>query len=250
MKPWCCVLVVPLLLAAVGARGQKVNQQSWNDLVVRKRVSTTMLTEGELSYRILLDNEQNWWSLNFTPALVWSPTTRWDLIPRYSMRYTVQGFNTITWEHRAQFGARYHFSPNARFRFRALVRNEQRFFTVVSPERGNEYSSRTRFRAELVTRVRPTTDRWYAVADFEAFVVLTDALSERFSDRNRWRIGTGYRFTPDLIGEFNYGYQRSVNELDPRGYTADGIIRFRFIYFVAPRKRSAEPPPEPEEIGD
>lgn len=57
MKDWCCVLVGSLLLTAVGARGQKVNQRSWNDLVVRKRISTTMLAEGELSYRILQDNE-------------------------------------------------------------------------------------------------------------------------------------------------------------------------------------------------
>lgn len=193
--------------------------------------------ESELSYRQLLDDAQLWWSLNWTPALVWQATPHWDLIPRYSLRCTVQGTNTVTWENRAQFGVGYHFTPLSRLR--ALVRNEQRFFTMVDPERSSSCSSRTRFRAEMVMTVTPSDDRWYVLADLEALVVLTEPLDARFSDGDRWRVGTGYRFTPQMIGDFNYGYQRSVNEMDPRGYTADGIIRFRFIYFLALRKQNS-----------
>ncbi|MBL7965122.1 MAG: DUF2490 domain-containing protein [Flavobacteriales bacterium] len=242
------LLFAPLMLFALAVQGQGTDQQSWNDLVIRKRVSPRTLLESELSYRVLLDVAQDWWSLNWTPAMVWTATRHWDLIPRYSLRYTVQGYNTVTWENRAQFGTRIHFTPEHRVRLRALIRNEQRFFTVVSPERSTSYSSRTRFRAEMVMSVRANDDRWYVLADFEAFVVLSEPLNERFSDRNRWRAGTGYRFTPHMIGEFNYGYQRSVNELDPRGYIDDGIIRFRFIYFLTPRARTTEP--EEEEVMD
>lgn len=229
-----------LLLAYLGclagvSQAQTVNDaQFWLDYLVYKPFGKNLL-EMRLGYRTILSQEGKWRSLNVRPTYQRSINPYWDFLSSLGISYTLQQEGSHTFEIRPMLGSRFNFTPKHRVQTRLTVRFEHRFLYDAETA-GWEQSNRSRFRGEFIVSLnRPSNSSnhlWYALADAEAFFTVDKNVSERFSNRLRFRLGLGYRLSYNLRFEALYMFQQSREQLGDDFDTIDHIIRLRIKHYL------------------
>ena len=81
-----------------------------------------------------------------------------------------------------------------------------------------------------------TNKLWYALADYEEFIVLDQQLAERYANRRRARLGLGYRLSYKHRFELSYTLQKSRNEIEGDFKSSDNVIQFKYKMFLNPAK--------------
>lgn len=220
---------------------QTSNTQLWLDGIVGKSFASYYMAECEFSYQTLLSDQERWESLNASPSLEISPTGHWSFLAGLPLSYTIQQDGYNTFELRAQFGAKYNFTPFDRVQVRLNSRYEIRQVSTVDTDEVQR-SQRTRWRAEVVVpldvRSYDSDTMWYAMADGEAFITLDQDVSERFANRSRFRLGVGRKCSYNWRAEAIYTLQRSRDAISDAEYSTDNIIRLRIKYYFTPRSRA------------
>lgn len=237
---WSLWLVLLCLFHMQGA-SQTPNTQLWLDGILGRSFASYYMAECEFSYQTLLSDQGHWESLNASPSLEMSPTGHWSFLAGLPLSYTIQQEGYNTFELRAQFGAKYNFTPFERVQVRLNARYEYRQLGNVDADEVQR-SQRTRLRAEVVVpidvRSYDSDSMWYALADAETFITMDQDVDERFANRNRFRIGIGRKFSYNWRAEAIYALQRSRDAISDAEYSTDNIIRLRIKYYFTPRTRS------------
>jgi hypothetical protein len=237
-RTWCFVL---LCLVHLTGASQNTNTQLWVDGILGKSFASYYMAECEFSYQTLLSDQGRWESLNASPSLEVSPTAHWSFLAGLPLSYTIQQEGYNTFELRAQFGAKYNFTPFDRLQVRLNSRYEIRQVRTVDTDEVQR-SQRTRLRAEVVVpidvRSYDSDSMWYALADAETFITMDQDVAERFANRTRFRFGVGRKFSYNWRAELIYTLQRSRDAISDEEYSTDNIIRLRIKYYFTPRSRS------------
>lgn len=237
-RSWWSVL---LCLVQLPAASQTTNSQLWVDGILGKSFASYYMAECEFSYQTLLSDQGRWESLNASPSLEVSPTAHWSFLAGLPLSYTIQQEGYNTFELRAQFGAKYNFTPFDRLQVRLNSRYEIRQVRTVDTDEVQR-SQRTRLRAEVVVpidvRSYDSDSMWYALADAETFITMDQDVAERFANRTRFRFGIGRKFSYNWRAELIYTLQRSRDAISDEEYSTDNIIRFRIKYYFTPSKRA------------
>jgi hypothetical protein len=77
---------------------------------------------------------------------------------------------------------------------------------------------------------------WYAIVDYEGFVVVDEQVNERFANRLRARVGLGYRLDYKNRFEVIYTLQSSRNEIHGDLISNDNVLQLRYKLFLHPSK--------------
>ena len=117
---------------------------------------------------------------------------------------------------------------------RTNTRLEYRHIHYVETDE-NLNTLRFRGRIELVYPLTNPSQRdpktLYGLADFEVFADLAgDEVEERFANKNRFRIGLGWRHDLEWRVELIYARQNSRNTLEGDIVNSDDIYRIRIKY--------------------
>nr|HPH47652.1 hypothetical protein [Chryseolinea sp.] len=81
-----------------------------------------------------------------------------------------------------------------------------------------------------------TDNLWYAILDYEEFIVLDQQLDERYANRRRGRIGVAYRLNYKHRFELTYTLQSSRNEIDGDFVSNDNVIQFKYKLYLNPKR--------------
>jgi len=142
-----------------------------------------------------------------------------------------EDFNTVEW--RPDIGFRMNFLQQ-RMTFRTNTRLELRNVRYVETG-GVDRTLRFRSRIELLVPINNPSKRdnktLYALTDYEVFAdIAGDEVDERFSYRNRFRLGLGWRQDQEWRVELIFTRQNSRNTLGQEFETSDNIYRIRIKY--------------------
>lgn len=197
------------------------------------------LLENTAAYSTLLNPENKWWSFSTSPTFEMS-LVRWlDLLSELGIAYTLQQENTNTFEISPMVGGRFFFTQGKKVDMRFVLRYQLRNFKDV--ESGDwSNSNRTRLRGEVFVCINGPnlfTDKlWYALADYEEFIVFDHQLEERFANRRRARIGVGYRLSYKHRFELGYTIQNARDEINEEFTGADNVIQLKYKLYLNPAK--------------
>jgi len=197
------------------------------------------LLENTTAYQTLLNPENKWRSFSISPTFEMTMSRRLDLLSEVGIAYTLQKENDNTFEIAPMVGGRFFFSQGKKVDARFVLRYQQRNFKDI--ETGDwSNSNRTRLRGEVFVCINGPnlfTDKlWYALADYEEFIVLDQQLEERFANRRRARIGVGYRLSYKHRVEVGYTLQSARDEINDEFTGADNVIQFKYKLYLNPAK--------------
>ncbi len=232
-----------LLISLVLFVGQHVTAQSQEQLWIEYQLdypfANKYLLEVSPSYQTVLSKENKWRSVGLSATFEYILFTRMDLTLEVPVAYTLQKEGSNSWEISPLLGARLHITQNRRIDIRLLLRYQQRSFLQVE-ENDWDISNRTRLKAEAFICINGpnlfTDNLWYAILDYEEFIVLDQQLDERFANRRRARIGLAYRLNYKNRFDVIYTRQSSRNEIDGDFISNDNIIQLRYRMFLNPAK--------------
>lgn len=183
--------------------------------------------------RHLVSGNEDWNKIVIKPSLEWYPIPALDVMSAivYVNTQQVEGVNTVEW--RPDIGFRINFLQQ-RMTLRTNTRLEFRHVHYVETNQ-NLNTLRLRTRIELLFPINNPSKRdpktMYALTDYEVFGDLAgDEVDERFANRNRFRVGLGWRFDLEWRVELIYTRQGSTNTLGRDFETSDNIYRIRIKY--------------------
>ncbi len=180
--------------------------------------------------------ESRWSELSVTPNWEYSVTGWLDLSGGLALTYTHQTEDFDSFELNPYVEIKPYWYTKHGIRGIKLVdylRFEYRAqYTFHDKEKNNSARIRNRIQAQIpINKGSMFLDRaWYAIVDVEAFYNAED-LQERFSSRQRFRIGAGYRHSNAWRYQVIYTLQRARNTIEEHFTTTDSIFRFRVIHF-------------------
>lgn len=190
------------------------------------------------------EDEPDWKSLDVTQTIEYSVKNWLDLSSELATGYTKQTDDVNSFEITPRAGLKFHiFSnrinpllkekyPNRRLVIRNLIRVEYRSLFYTN-DQGSDFSWRFRNRLEFLlplNRAKLNDDKTiYTLSDWEWFVPIGD-VQERFANKQRIRIGLGYRKNFHWQFETLYIWTRSRKNSDERFTTSDNIIDIRIKY--------------------
>ena len=236
-----CLLVVLLLITRLQGQAQS-HEQLWLDYQM-DYPSYSWLFEVSASYQTLLTQENKWRSLSVTPTIEYVLLDRLDLTADLPLSYTVQKEDTNSFELAPMLGARLHITQNKRVNARLFLRYQQRHFHEIEADVW-DISKRIRLKGEFwisITGPNLYKDKlWYALLDYEEFIVLDDQLDERYANRRRGRIGLGYRVDYKNRFELIYTRQSSRNEIEGEFISNDNVIQLVYKMYLNPAKVVAD----------
>ena len=251
MRSALCVWLL-VAFAPASARAQ-TNTQLWGNIMLDWARSERLTYEIDIEPKVLLkapEGEPAWRNLDVTPNVEYASKSWLDLVGEIGAGYTKQTDDVNTWEVTPRVGLRFHlFSrsvpkvgvgklgaqlrelpPARRIVLRDLVRVESRNFFYTGAGSGSDSSVRFRNRLELLVplnREKLTDDgARYLLADWEWFMPVGE-LDERFANKQRIRLGFGYRQSVRWRLEAIYMWTRSRNTIEEGFKTADNIIDIR-----------------------
>lgn len=238
-------LVVTFAPASVLAQ---TNLQLWGNVMLDWAKSERLVYELDVEPKALLkapEGDPAWRNLDVTPNVEYAAKRWLDLVGEVTAGYTKQTDDVNTWEVTPRAGLRFHlFSrglptwapgprelpPKRKVVLRDLVRVESRNFFYTGSGSGSDSSVRFRNRLELLVplnREKLTDDgARYLLADWEWFIPLGEP-DERFANKQRIRLGIGYRQSVRWRLEGIYMWTRSRNTIEEGFKTADNIIDVR-----------------------
>lgn len=210
-SPWIrsgTVLAVLLVAPRVSAQ---TTTQFWGNITLDWIKSDRLTYSLDIEPKVLLSappDQPGWRNLDLTPLAEYSVTKWLDLVGDGIVGFTHQTDDVSSSELTLRGGARFHlFSrqdrvirrehpSRRRLVIRDLVRAEWRKFFYTN-DQPNDSSGRFRNRFELlypINRPNLTADgTLHAIADWEWFAPITEDPKERFANRQRVRLGAGYR---------------------------------------------------------
>lgn len=213
------------------------NFQAWYDVEFDYLITPRLLFNVEVGPKVLVsDNLPGWNSVDLTPGLEFAAKPWADLLLYAPLSATLQEEGISTFEVRWTTGVRLAFRPNPRLVLRNRNLFEYRSISFLGTD-SSQVSARARVRVEAryaFNRPDYSAPRTlYGLTDFEGFLNLGNAPSERFLNRFRFRIGLGYRFSHWWTVEGIYTHQGSDNTLgDEDVPTTDRILRLRLVHFL------------------
>jgi len=221
------------------------NQQLWIDYQIDYPFKNKFLFENTVSYQTLLSNKDKWRSLSLSTALEYVLFSWMDLTAELPFGYTFQKEDNNTFEFSPIVGTRFHITQNRRINSRALVRYQQRYFRQIEDEDW-DISNRVRLKGEVLISINGPnlfTDKlWYALVDYEEFLVLDEQLNERYANLRRLRLGLGYRLNYKNRFLLTYAWQTSRNEIEGEFVSSDNLIWLKYQMFLNPSKPPASTP--------
>ena len=236
-----CLLVVLLLITRLQGQAQS-HEQLWLDYQM-DYPSYSWLFEVSASYQTLLTQENKWRSLSVTPTIEYVLLDRLDLTADLPLSYTMQKEDTNSFELSPMLGARIHITQGRRVNARLFLRYQQRHFHEIEDDDW-DISNRIRLKGEFwisITGPNLYKDKlWYALLDYEEFIVLDDQLDERYANRRRGRIGLGYRVDYKNRFELIYTRQSSRNEIEGEFISNDNVIQLVYKMYLNPAKVVAD----------
>jgi len=215
------------------------HEQLWLDYQLDYPYANQYLLEANAGYQTVLTKEDKWRNLNVSGVFeyVWLP--KLELVSELPVAYTLQKEGSNSIEISPILGARFHFTQNKKIDTRLLVRYQQRSFYQIE-DKDWDVSNRTRIKGEVWWSINGPnlfTDKlWYALFDYEEFIVLDKQLDERFANRRRARVGVGYRLNYKNRFEVIYTRQTSRNEIDDDFISNDNVIQLRYKMYLNPSR--------------
>ena len=232
---WSVVVFMMSFLPLVAQQ----HEQLWLDFQVDYPFANKYLLEVSPSYQTVLSKENKWRSASLSATFEYVLFRQMDLTVEVPVAYTLQKEGSNSWELSPLLGPRFHITQNRRIDSRLLVRYQQRYFRQVE-ENDWDVSNRTRIKAEAFICINGpnlfTDNLWYAILDYEEFIVLDQQLEERFANRRRARVGLSYRMNYKHRFEIIYTRQSSRNEIDGDFLSNDNVIQLRYKMFLNPAK--------------
>jgi len=231
----CCVLlsISPEMLIA------QRHEQLWLEYQLDYPFPNGFLFENTTAYQTVLTKDDKWRSFTLSPTVEYVLFTWLDLTGEVGLSYTFQQENTNSFEISPILGTRFHITQNRRLNTRFLVRYQQRYFWQIEDEDWDT-SNRVRLKGEVWISINGPnlfTDKlWYALLDYEEFIVLDEQLDERYANRRRGRIGLGYRLNYKHRFDLIYTRQSSRNEIGGEFISGDNVIQLRYKMFLNPAK--------------
>jgi hypothetical protein len=227
-------LLMLMVMGEIFSLYAQSDQQLSLDFQTDYPATPSILLESTLGYSTVFGSEK-WRSLSWSPNITYTNFRRIEFYGELPVSYTVQKENFNTWELTPTLGAKYFFSQGKRFDARFGLKGEERlFFEKGSADLAN--STRLRLKGEVYISINgPSlfTDKlWYAILDYEEFIVLDEQLNERYSNRRRARIGVGYRSSYRNRWELIYARQSSRNEIEGDFLSDDNIIFLRYKLYL------------------
>ena len=220
------------------ARSQQ-STQTWFDFVMDYPFRSQYLAELELSYQSMLDGDSTWRSYNITPTFEYQFFTSVDLVASAPLSYTVQTEDSETFESRITLETRWHITQNKRVNTRFVLKGDKRFFQDMETREWDS-STRIRFKLEATVAInRPNLYQdklWYAITDYEQFIVMDKQLEERYANRRRGRLGAGYRLDYKNRFELIYTLQVSRDEIQDSFESTDNVLQLRYKMFLNPAR--------------
>ena len=233
-----CALV---LLLAADSKAQE-GLQLWGNVTFGRVMSHRVTYDLDLEPKVLVDvppGQPGWWNLDLTPDITVVAAPWVDLTGELVAGYTQQNDDVGSWEVTPRIGVDIHLLsrllgkrehlPTHRLALSNYFRVEWRNFFYTDEEPN---SSTWRFRNRLgctfaINRQRHTDDgAVYAITDFEWFLPLSDP-AERFSNRQRFRAGVGYRHSFNWRLEALYMWTRSRDTIEDRFKRTESMIDIR-----------------------
>jgi hypothetical protein len=237
--------VALVLLLAPQPRAQEYSQL-WANLTFDWVTSERLTYELDFEPKALVNapaGEPGWKNLDVTPSVSFS-ATRWiDLTGEFVTGYTRQTDDVSSFELTPRIGADFHVlsrvlasrerQPKRRLALDNYFRVEWRNFLYSDNEPN---PSAWRFRNRLgcifaINRQKHTDDgAYYVLTDWEWFLPLSDP-TERFANRQRFRVGFGYRRSFHWRFETLYMWARSRDTIEEQFETSERILDVRIKRF-------------------
>jgi hypothetical protein len=215
------------------------HQQLWLDYQVDYPFANQYLFEVTTSYQTVFSDSAKWRSMSISPVFEYQITTRFDLISGIPLAYTNQTSTYNSFELDPYVGTRFHISQNKRIDSRLIFKLEERFFQNLETHSWEE-SNRMRLKAEAWVAINGPNlyqDKlWYAILDYEEFVVVDEQVNERFANRLRARFGIGYRLNYKNRFELIYTLQSSRNQINGDLISNDNVLQLRYKLFLNPAR--------------
>lgn len=231
----CCML---LILSSFALSAQ-TDQQLWIDYQIAYPFANAFLFQNTATYQTLLSKEEKWRSFSLSSTLEYNLLNWMDLTAEIPIAYTFQQQANNTFECSPMVGSRIHITQNRRINSNFQVRYQQRYFRQIEDEDW-DVSNRVRLKGDLVISINGPnlfTDKlWYALADYEEFLVLDQQLDERYANQRRLRIGMGYRLNYKNRFEVTYAWQTSRHEIEGEFVATDNLIWFKYKMVLNPSK--------------
>ena len=247
---WLVAPVVVVLLCS--AAEAQTNLQLWGNATIDWQRADGLTYVLDVEPKVLVSvpaGKPGWWTIDATPGAEYALKKWVDLTGEFLVGHTSETDDVRSVELTPRIGLRFHlFSrsvpvrlaghvvqdrelpPKRRLVLRDYLRVEWRNL-FYSDETGDSSSARLRNRLELqfpLNRALVTADgARYLLADWEWFVPLPDDVSERFANKQRIRVGMGWRRNREWRLEGLYIWERSLNTLEDGFATADNVINIR-----------------------
>ncbi len=239
------LLTLALALFTFRDANAQTGLQLWGNVTIDWVKNDRLVYEIDFEPKALVivpEGQAGWRNLDTTPSITFSAKNWVDLTAEMVSGFTKQTDDVGTFELTPRFGAEFHLLSRELPRmtrrerpprFRVVLVNyfrvEWRNF-VSSNDSPNESAWRFRNRLGLSFPLNreKTTDAGacYLISDFEWFLPLSDP-AERFANRQRFRIGLGYRRSFNWRFEALYMWTRSRHTIEESFDTTERIIDIR-----------------------
>lgn len=211
-------------------------QQLWLDYQLDYPFANVYLFEVSASYQTNV-SENKWRTLSINPTFEWQSLQYLDVLVNLPVAYTLQTENYNSFGFDPSLGARVHLTQNRRVTSNIILKLEQRIFQNI--ETGDwDHSNRSRIKGEVLVSLNGPNlfqDKlWWAILDYEEFIVTDQQLEERYANRRRGRIGLGYRLNYGKRFELLYTWQSSRDEIEGDFISLDQVFQLRYKMFLNP----------------
>ena len=224
--------------------------QLWGDFILSWAKTHRLAYDLDIEPKVLVivpAGQPDWATLDVTPSVDYAATRWLDVVGEFLAASTRQTNDVNSRELTERAGVRFHLfarnvpvlrrdrefrelPPGRRLVVRDFARIEQRNL-FYSNEEGDHSSWRFRNRLEVqfpLNQKSVTADKTrYVLSDWEWFVPINDQPRERYANKQRIRVGLGYRRNFAWRYEALYIWGRSLDTTSDSFTTSDNIIDFR-----------------------
>lgn len=243
MKSWWFhrVAVGALLLIPAHGFAQSTTGQVWANFTVDSVISRRLMLEVDFEPKVQVSappGDPGWSNLDLTSTMAFAPAHWVDLVGELLIGHTQQTDDLETSELTGRAGVRFHFMsrleqavlneriPKRRLVIQDLFRVEWRnvFYSNEQPT-DSLLRLRNRFQVQFPFNRPKVSDAGalYLVADWESFYRVSDP-TERFANRQRIRVGLGFRQSTAWRYATLYQWDRSRNTTSEPFTTTDNTL--------------------------
>jgi hypothetical protein len=235
------LMYVSSTICLLARESKAQGQQLWLDYQVDYPFQNDYLLQLGGSYQSSIGAENKWRNLMLTPTFEWGPFQFLDFIATAPMSFTVQSEDYNSFEVDPALGVRYHVTQNRRITSRLIFKFEERVLRDLENEDW-QTSTRLRLKGEIFVSLNGPNlyqdNLWWTILDYEVFYVTDEQLDERYANRQRGRIGLGYRLNYKNRFEVLYTLQSSKDEIYGELHRLDNVIQLRYKMYLHAFKKT------------